>query len=71
MKHKFWKFCRDEATGGRVLKLNGVISDETWYGDEVTPGIFSDELHEGEGTLPFGLIPLEATALRQPRFTIC
>lgn len=51
MKHKFWKFCRDEATGGRVLKLNGVISDETWYGDEVTPGIFSDELHEGEGDI--------------------
>ncbi|WP_302490403.1 head maturation protease, ClpP-related [uncultured Dialister sp.] len=51
MKHKFWKFCRDEATGSRVLKLNGVISDETWYGDEVTPGIFNDELHEGEGDI--------------------
>jgi len=33
----------------RTLFLNGEISDETWFGDEVTPGIFRDELNAGKG----------------------
>ena len=51
MKHKFWKFCRNEDSGGRELQLKGVISDETWYGDEVTPGLFRDELNAGDGDI--------------------
>ena len=49
MKRKFWNWMRDEDSGGRVLMLNGEISDETWYGDEVTPGLFRNELNGGEG----------------------
>ena len=49
MKRKFWNWMRDEDSGGRVLMLNGEISDETWYGDEVTPGLFRSELNGGEG----------------------
>ena len=49
MKRKFWNWMRDEDSGGRVLMLNGEISDETWYGDEVTPGLFRSELNDGEG----------------------
>lgn len=49
MKRKFWNWMRDENSGGRVLMLNGEISDETWYGDEVTPGLFRSELNGGEG----------------------
>lgn len=44
MKHKFWNWVRNEETGERILSLNGPISDETWFGDEVTPGLFRDEL---------------------------
>lgn len=51
VKHKFWKFCKNEASGGRELQLKGVISDETWYGDEVTPGLFRDELNAGGGDI--------------------
>ena len=38
---KFWNWIKNEE--GRTLFLNGVISEETWYGDEVTPQIFKDE----------------------------
>ena len=31
--------------------LNGEISDETWYGDEVTPALFRDELNAGTGDI--------------------
>ena len=46
---KFWNWVRDETTEERTLYLNGEISDETWYGDEVTPKMFRDELMTGTG----------------------
>ena len=51
MKRKFWNWVRDEDTGERILMLNGEISDETWYGDEVTPGLFRDELNAAQGDI--------------------
>jgi len=49
MKRKFWNWVRNE--GERALFLNGEISDETWYGDEVTPKLFREELLAGEGNI--------------------
>lgn len=52
MKRKFWNWVKNE--GGldeRTLFLNGEISDETWYGDEVTPKLFKDELNAGQGNI--------------------
>ena len=51
MKKKFWNWVRNEETGSRTLVLNGQISDETWFGDEVTPGLFRDELQSCEGDI--------------------
>ena len=55
MKRKFWHWIRNEdqdAFGsGRTLFLDGEISDETWWGDEVTPKAFKDELQAGEGPI--------------------
>ena len=57
MKRKFWTCVKnnaDEALGvpeTRTLFLNGEISDETWYGDEVTPALFRDELNAGTGDI--------------------
>ena len=48
---KFWNWVRDEATEERTLYLNGEISDETWWGDEVTPKLFKDELMAGSGNV--------------------
>lgn len=51
MKRKFWDWIKNEQDDGRTLFLNGEISDETWYGDEVTPKMFKDELLSGEGDI--------------------
>ncbi|MHB0998205.1 MAG: head maturation protease, ClpP-related [Armatimonadota bacterium] len=44
----FWRFVRNEAVADGEpeadLLLYGVISDEVWWGDEVTPKAFADEL---------------------------
>ena len=50
MKRKFWNWVRNEGEG-RTLLLDGVISDETWWGDEVTPQIFRSELNVTEGDI--------------------
>ena len=41
---KFWNWVRDETTGERTLYLDGVISEDTWWGDEITPAMFKSEL---------------------------
>lgn len=51
MKRKFWNWVRNENDESRILFLNGEISDETWYGDEVTPKMFKEELQDGEGDI--------------------
>ncbi len=53
MKRKFWNWIKNDAGGeeGRTLVLNGEISDETWYGDEVTPALFAKELNAGSGNI--------------------
>lgn len=35
----------------RVLVLNGEIASESWFGDEVTPKQFKDELNSGKGDI--------------------
>jgi ATP-dependent Clp protease protease subunit len=55
MTRKFWNWVKNEAPDSfgseRTLYLDGEISDETWYGDEVTPKLFKDELNSGEGNI--------------------
>ena len=51
MKRKFWNWVRDADTGERTLVLNGQIAEDSWFGDEVTPAIFRDELMKGEGNI--------------------
>ncbi len=57
MKRKFWNWIKNEADEekgvleSRTLFLNGEISDETWFGDEVTPKLFKSELESGDGDI--------------------
>ncbi len=54
MKRKFWNWIKNQDESGsemRTLFLNGEISDETWYGDEVTSKLFKDELSAGTGPI--------------------
>lgn len=43
----FWKFINaaDSQSGQTELELNGVISEFSWMGDEITPQLFKDELY--------------------------
>lgn len=50
---KFWDWARDSDE--RVLYFDGEISDETWWDDKVTPGLFRDELFSGEGDITIWL----------------
>ncbi|WAX25218.1 peptidase [Streptococcus phage YS214] len=47
--HKFWNFTDDDS--GRTLRIEGQIADETWFGDEVTPQVFKNDLHAGNGDI--------------------
>ena len=54
--NKFWDFrpIMDEAgneTAERELVMNGPISDESWWGDEITPAAFREELNAGSGPI--------------------
>ena len=51
MKRKFWNWVKNEGEATRTLYLTGEISDETWFGDEVTPRMFKDELMAGSGDI--------------------
>ena len=45
---RFWNFIRDE-NGGRILRLEGPIDEDNFWGDEVTPKTFRDELEAEDG----------------------
>ena len=47
--HKFWNFTEDDS--GRILRIEGQIADETWFGDEVTPQVFKNDLQAGNGDI--------------------
>ena len=56
---KFWEWksrkIRDQADGSevaeRVLFLNGMIAEESWFDDDVTPELFRNELNAGSGDI--------------------
>ena len=48
---KFWNWLRNDADGESELYLDGAIASETWWGDEVTPALFRDELSKVSGNL--------------------
>ena len=51
---KFWNWVKNDVTDTpttRTLYLNGVISSEGWFDDDVTPKMFKDELESGSGDI--------------------
>ncbi|MDD3882571.1 MAG: Clp protease ClpP [Eubacteriales bacterium] len=50
-KTHFWNWDNDEESGVRTLCLDGTIADESWWGDEITPRMFKDELFSGSGDI--------------------
>ena len=35
----------------RILELSGTIAEDSWFDDDVTPQMFKDELHAGDGDI--------------------
>lgn len=44
--NKFWKLVNSVDRSGSTLYLEGPISQDSWWGDEVTPQLFRDELKQ-------------------------
>ncbi|MCM1530597.1 MAG: Clp protease ClpP [Alistipes sp.] len=51
---KFWNWIHDDS-GGRVLRLEGPIDSESFWGNEITPQDFRDELYAEEGDVTIWL----------------
>lgn len=51
---KFWDYIHDDS-GGRVLRLEGPIDSESFWGNEITPQSFRDELYAEEGDITLWL----------------
>ena len=47
---KFWDWSQSES-GERTLYLEGVIAEESWFEDDVTPAAFKAELCAGSGPI--------------------
>ena len=48
--NKFWNWITNENEETELI-FDGPISDETWFGDEITPTFFRDELAKISGNL--------------------
>ena len=53
MRH-FWNWVKNDD-GTRTLYLEGVIAEESWFDDEITPSMFKEELFSGNGAITLHL----------------
>ena len=51
---KFWNWVQNEQ-GERTLLLESTIAEESWYGDEVTPAAFREELFAEDGPITLSI----------------
>lgn len=47
---RFWNWIQNDNEP-RTLYLNGVIAEESWFEDDVTPAVFKSELESGTGDI--------------------
>lgn len=58
---RFWNWLTPEpstdpdADAVRVLRISGTIAEESWFDDDITPGIFAAELNAGSGPVTIWL----------------
>ena len=75
MTRKFWNWVRnkepDSFGSDRTLYLDGEISDETWFGDEVTPSYLVMNCMQAMKTSPSGSTLRAVMFLCLRRSTTC
>ena len=58
---RFWNWLTPQASGPnsdggeRVLRISGVIAEESWLDDDITPTLFASELSAGSGPVTIWL----------------
>ena len=54
---KFWLWAKNESDNdnSRTMYIDGVIAEDSWFGDEVTPQVFKKELMSGKGNVTIWL----------------
>ena len=50
MSRAFWNWVRNQD-GIRILTIDGVIAEESWFDDDVTPKLFREQLNAGNGDI--------------------
>ena len=50
MKRQFWNWVRNQDDT-RILTIDGVIAEESWFDDDVTPKLFREQLNAGTGDI--------------------
>ena len=67
---KFWNFIRNDE-GERILRLEGPIDEDSFWGDEVTPRAFREDLEAEEGDVTVWINSPGGNVLRRPKSTPC
>ena len=72
---KFWNWKKKavnlesgQEAEERILFMNGVIAEDSWFDDDVTPALFKDELNAGTGDITLWI---NSPVLPQRRFLTC
>lgn len=52
---KFWNWAKDENSDARTLYLDGVIAEESWFDDDITPTAFKVDLFASDGDVTIWL----------------
>jgi len=50
LKKQFWNWIRNQDDT-RILTIDGVIAEESWFDDDVTPKLFREQLNAGQGDI--------------------
>ena len=50
MRKQFWNWVRNQD-GTRTLTIDGVIAEDSWFDDDVTPKLFREQLNAGTGDI--------------------
>ena len=48
--NKFWNWIKNEDND-RVLRIDGIIAENSWFDDEISPKQFREELNSGSGNI--------------------
>ena len=51
MANKFWAWAQKNNSSERTLYLEGVIAEESWFEDDVTPAAFKADLFADSGPI--------------------